>query len=57
MLGEYWCQAVVTNSSGQYLVIESNVLMVLRPEDYMLDLVCVVVCSLYICKNVLLLHL
>ena len=34
MPGGYWSQAVVTNSSRQYLVIESNVLTVLRPEDY-----------------------
>ena len=34
MPGEYWCQAVVTNSSGQYLTIESNVLTVFRPEHY-----------------------
>ena len=34
MPGEYWCQAMITNSSGQYLTIESNVLTVLRPENY-----------------------
>ena len=34
MTGEYWCQAIVANSSGQYLATESNILTVLRPEDY-----------------------
>ena len=34
MPGEYWCQAVITNSSGQYLATRSNVLTVLRPENY-----------------------
>ena len=34
MPGQYWCQAAVSNSSGQYLTIESNVLTVLSPEDY-----------------------
>ena len=34
MPGDYWCQAVITNSSGQYLLTESNVLMVLIPENY-----------------------
>ena len=34
MLGEYWCQAVVTNRSGQYLAYKSNVLTVLRSESY-----------------------
>ena len=38
--GEYWCQAVITTSSEQYLVIESNILMVLRPEDYVGRSVC-----------------
>ena len=35
MPGEYWCQATITNDSGQYLVTKSNVLTVLRPEDYL----------------------
>ena len=34
MPGEYWCQAVITNSSGKYLATRSNVLTVLRPENY-----------------------
>ena len=38
--GEYWCQAVISNSSGQYLATRSNVLTVLRPEDYIGLAVC-----------------
>ena len=34
MPGEYWCQAVIANSSGKYLATRSNVLTVLRPENY-----------------------
>ena len=32
--GEYWCQAVIANSTGQYLATESNVLRLLPPENY-----------------------
>lgn len=34
MPGDYWCQAETTDGSGQYSITESNVLTVLRPEDY-----------------------
>ena len=48
MQGEYWCQAQVNNSNGQYLLTnKSTVVTVLRPEDYpdALD-ICDVVVSL-----------
>ena len=32
--GEYWCQVVIANNSGQFMTIESNSLTVLRPENY-----------------------
>ena len=43
--GEYWCQAVATNSSGDYLFTKSNVLTVYRPNNYATLNVCVGVIS------------
>ena len=34
MPGEYWCQAVTTNSSRMYVLTESDTLTVLRPDNY-----------------------
>ena len=34
MPGDYWCQGVVTNGSEQIMLAPSQVLTVLRPEDY-----------------------
>ena len=34
MPGDYWCQVEVTNSSGQFPLARSNILTLLRPEDY-----------------------
>lgn len=34
MPGEYWCQAVAANSSGEYVLTKSNVLTISGPEDY-----------------------
>ena len=45
MTGEYWCQAVAINTSGDYLFPKSNVLTVYGPSNYTTLNVCVGVIS------------
>ena len=50
MSGDYWCQSVVTKSSGMYVLTESDALTITRPENYAGLVECTNIQSHYIAK-------